>query len=189
MVNDVIRDWVEAHRWEVLGVLLGIVLIGSGVFFWKSGLNEPVQPEIVLSASTSAKMVVDVGGEVKSPGVYELPVGSRVEDALRAAEGLSEGADQNYIDKYLNRAAKLSDGQKLYVPRAGAEKTQDSMLKTQLNINLASQGELETLPGVGPVTAGKIIAGRPYQNVSELVEKKVVGQKLYDHIKEQISVW
>ena len=113
MVNDAIREWVEAHRWEVLGVLVGAALIGSGVFMTRTAEQPGVE---VLSATISAELVVDIGGEVVRPGVYKLPVGSRIEDALRVAEGLTVGADTNYIEKYLNRAAKVSDGQKLYIP-------------------------------------------------------------------------
>ena len=139
----------------------------------------------VLSATISAELVVDIGGEVVRPGVYKLPVGSRIEDALRVAEGLTVGADTNYIEKYLNRAAKVSDGQKLYIPSKSASSVQDN----RININSASQGELEGLPGIGPVTAGKIMAGRPYQNISELVGRKIVGTKVFEQIKDQISVW
>ena len=177
-----LKSWIEAHRWAVLGVLVGAALIGSGVFMTRTAEQPGVE---VLSATISAELVVDIGGEVVRPGVYKLPVGSRIEDALRVAEGLTVGADTNYIEKYLNRAAKVSDGQKLYIPSKSASSVQDN----RININSASQGELEALPGIGPVTAGKIIAGRPYQNVSELVEKKVVGEKLYDQIKDMVSVW
>ncbi|KKU67960.1 MAG: Competence protein ComEA helix-hairpin-helix repeat protein [Candidatus Amesbacteria bacterium GW2011_GWA1_47_20] len=177
-----LKSWIEAHRWAVLGVLVGAALIGSGVFMTRTAEQPGVE---VLSATISAELVVDIGGEVVRPGVYKLPVGSRIEDALRVAEGLTVGADTNYIEKYLNRAAKVSDGQKLYIPSKSASSVQDN----RININSASQGELEGLPGIGPVTAGKIMAGRPYQNVSDLVEKKIVGEKLYDQIKDMVSVW
>ena len=186
MVNDVIREWVEAHRWEVLGVLVGAALIGSGVFMTRTAEQPRVE---VLSATISAELVVDIGGEVVRPGVYKLPVGSRIEDALRVAEGLTVGADTDYINKYLNRAAKLSDGQKLYIPHKSEARSTKSETNSKISINSASQGELEGLPGIGPVTAGKIIAGRPYQNISELIEKRIVGQKLYDQIKDLVSTW
>ncbi len=182
MSENIIREWVEAHRWAVLLALVGVTLMGAGVFWWKSGSNEVAQPEILTSASESAKLVVDVSGEVVKPGVYQLPAGSRVEDVLQIAGGETENADTDYIEKYLNRAAKVDDGQKIYIPATGVQ-------NTRVNINSASQAELEGLPGVGSVTAGKIVAGRPYQNISELIEKKIVGQKVYDQIKDQISVW
>ena len=174
-----LRAWVEAHRWVVLGVLVGAALIGAGVF-WTKTQAEPAP--VVLSATVSAELVVDIGGEVARPGVYKLSTGARVEEALAAAGGITSDADINYIEKYLNRAMRLLDGQKIYIPRIDAE-------NAQLNINTANQSELEALPGIGPVTAGKIISNRPYQNISELLSKKIMGQKVYDQIKDQISVW
>ncbi len=194
LIEETIREWVEAHRWAVLLALVGVTLVGIGVFWTQT--QEEQAPVQVLSATATvaAELVVDISGEVVRPGVYKLPVGSRIEDALRASGGVTEGADTDYIEKYLNRAAKLSDGQKLYIPSRDAGKTQElkksfAQRAKTLNINSASSGELEGLPGIGPVTAGKIIAGRPYQNISELVEKKVVGQKVYDQIKDRISTW
>ncbi len=189
LIEETIREWVEAHRWAVLLALVGVTLVGIGVFWTQT--QEEQAPVQVLSATATvaAELVVDISGEVVRPGVYKLPVGSRIEDALRASGGVTEGADTDYIEKYLNRAAKLSDGQKLYIPSRDAGKTQELKNSKTLNINSASSGELEGLPGIGPVTAGKIIAGRPYQNISELVEKKVVGQKVYDQIKDRISTW
>ena len=177
-----LKGWVEAHRWAVLAALVGATLIGAGVFWTKTEEQAPVQ---VLSATASAELVVDIGGEVVRPGVYKLPAGSRVEDALRVAGGETAGADTNYIEMYLNRAAKVSDGQKLYVPR----KNEVSVQNNRININTASQGELEGLPEIGPARAKDIVAGRPYQNVSELVERKIVGTKVFDQIKDKISVW
>lgn len=184
LIEETIREWVEAHRWAVLLALVGVILIGTGVFWAKT--QEERLPVQVLAATASAELVVDVGGEVVRPGVYRLPMGSRVEDALRVAGGETEGADTDYIEKYLNRAARLSDGQKVYIPHKSEIRNTKS---ETININTASQGELEGLPGIGPDRAGKIIAGRHYQNISELVEKKIVGQKVYEQIKDLISVW
>ena len=174
----------------MLGVLVGTAVIGAGVFWMRTSEESRISVLSAVSVSSgSAELVVDIGGEVVRPGVYKLPIGSRIEDALRLAGGLTAGADTNYIEKYLNKAAKVSDGQKLYIPHAGAENAQRSTLNAQVNINSASQAELEGLPGVGPVTAGKIVTGRPYQSISELVGKKIVGAKAYEQIKDQISVW
>lgn len=189
MNESIIREWVEAHRWAVLLALTGMTLIGAGVFWWRSGSGELAQPEITMSATESAKLVVDVSGEVTKPGVYQLPMGSRVEDVLQVAGGETGDADTDYIEKYLNRAAKVSDGQKLYIPAKSVQESASSVQNNRININSASQAELEGLPGIGPVTAGKIVAGRPYQNISELVGRKIVGQKVYDQIKDQVSVW
>lgn len=195
-MQDWIKEWVEEHRREVLLALLGAILIGSGVFWMRSGGIE-TEMQIVGSqesgvGSQSGELVIDVSGEVARPGVYKLSSGARVEEALAAAGGIISGADTNYIEKYLNRAMRLLDGQKIYIPRIGAEDAQSTVSDTQkghVNINSASQAELEGLPEIGPKTAGKIISNRPYQNTSELLSKKIVGQQAYDQIKDLISVW
>ncbi|OGG17264.1 hypothetical protein A3D78_03150 [Candidatus Gottesmanbacteria bacterium RIFCSPHIGHO2_02_FULL_39_14] len=126
---------------------------------------------------------------------------------------MTEKADLDWMEKNLNRAAKLIDGGKIYIP----EKTQNfppqrdpasggTNIKTQnqnlnlksknilgvteglININTATQTELEALPGVGPVTAGKIIDGRPYQTLEELKTKKAVGNALFEKIKDKLTV-
>jgi competence protein ComEA len=130
---------------------------------------------------------------VVNPGVYELPGRSRVEDAIVAAGGLTSEADEERIALTLNRAANLVDGAKLYIPKTGESTAPVTSynLESQsplVHINFASQSELEALPGVGPVTAQKIIAGRPYQTLDELVSKKAVGQSLFEKIKPQLAL-
>lgn len=189
-MQDWIKEWVEEHRREVLLALLGAILIGSGVFWMKSGGIKETEVQIVGEEKLEIRdIVVDVSGEVVKPGVYKLSSGARVEEALAAAGGMTGDADTNYIEKYLNRAMRLLDGQKIYIPHVGAGNAQGSMRNAQLNINTASQRELEGLAGIGPVTAGKIISNRPYQDTSELLSKKIVGQKVYEQIKDLISVW
>ena len=189
-MQDWIKEWVEEHRREVLLALLGAVLIGSGVFWMKSGGMKETEVQIVRDEKLEIRdITVDVSGEVAKPGVYKLPVGSRIEDALRAAGGETEGADTNYIEKYLNRAMRLLDGQKIYIPKLNAENDESSAENNLVSINKGTQAELEGLPGIGSERAAKIVSNRPYQNISELLSKKIVGQKVYDQIKDQISVW
>jgi len=139
-------------------------------------------------------MFVDIEGAVRNPGVYSLPCDSRVEDAIQKAGGFAHNADIQAVSRGVNRAAKLSDGAKLYVPIIGER---DAVTGTtqevpgtyaQMNINTASQSELETLVDVGPVTAQKIIQNRPYLRLEELVEKKVMSQNLFEKLKEQLTL-
>ena len=105
----------------------------------------------------------------------------------------------DYVDKRVNRAARLADGQKIYVPSKDENlappdlqdnNTEIFGVDTKLiNINAASQSELETLWGIGPVTAQNIIEQRPYSSVEELLSKKIIKQNVYDKIKDQIAVW
>src|SRR5256885_5666175 len=128
------------------------------------------------SQQNQKMMMVDIEGSVIKPGVYELPLGSRVQDALIVAGGLAEGADRVTVAKSLNLASLVSDGAKIYIPSHGEQVivggTQDvAGAETKMvNINQASAEELDSLPGVGQTTAQKIIANRPYQTTEELVQ-------------------
>lgn len=203
-MQDKLRLWVESNRRVVFLALLGLLLIGGGIFWYRSGGGEVEGIQIIQEATKSAnqtvskKIKVDVEGAVETPGVYEVDVDTRVDEALRLAGGFSENADSNWIERSLNRAARLVDGQKIYIPRQGEEiKSQIPQLRQGfdgqanpniISINTGSQVELESLPGIGPVTAGKIISARPYSGIEELVQKKIVGQKVYGQIKDKIGL-
>lgn len=162
-------------------------------------------PDEASGSGQASTIVVDIAGAVVRPNVYTLPGGSRVEDAIAAGGGLSQDVDGDRLAKVINRAAKLSDGAKLYIPKLGDTQTSRNIVTgpgpvddetshnilTGLNpvsINAASQSELEALDGVGPATAKKIIAGRPYTSLEELVAKKVIGKALYDKIRGQLTL-
>lgn len=139
-------------------------------------------------------LFVDVSGEVKKPGVYELSQNARVRDALLAAGGVRDSADQEYVSRYINLSQILSDGLKIYIPKKQEALPGGSIPSTPLrasliNLNTASQEELESLPGVGKVTAEQIIQLRPYGSIDELLKKKAVTQKMFNKIKDRISVY
>lgn len=171
--------------------LVGIVLIIGGLV--ASGLNKPKVEYPKESIVSGIKQIsVDVSGAVVNPGVYQLEENSRVEDAVLSAGGLAENANGEYVSKYLNMALKLSDGMKIYIPMAGETYSGGSSVagvKTQVNINTGTQAELEALSGIGPVTASKIISGRPYSKIEDLLTLKIVSKKVFDQIKDSISVY
>jgi len=153
-----------------------------------------------LAGNTSAtKIKADIEGAVVKPGVYELNTDSRIQDLLVAGMGLSVTADRDWVAKNLNLAAKLADGAKVYIPSVGeitstasnqaGSASSGSVTSGSININSASSQELDSLPGVGPATAEKIINNRPYQSLDELVSKKAVGAKVFDSIKDKISLY
>ncbi|EKD53344.1 MAG: ComE operon protein 1 [uncultured bacterium] len=140
------------------------------------------------------KVVIDVEGAVMSPGVYELPAGSRIKDLLVTAGGYSEKADRGYCEKNLNLAQELKDGQKIYIPfitntptSAGyAEaKTESDMV----NLNTASLKELDTLWGVGPARAETIVKNRPYGSLDEVVSKGGMTKQIFDKNAGQLVVY
>lgn len=191
-------DKLERFKLPLALSLIGSVLIIGGVF--ASGLNQQ-NPKTFPKESLVAgqKMIsVDVSGAVKRAGVYQVKDGSRIEEAIEQAGGFSEDANQEYISKYLNMAQKISDGSKIYIPikgdpaPAGAGQTgQVSGVSAQVkvNINTGSQSELESLSGIGPATASKIISNRPYQDIGELISKKVVGKAVFEKIKDSLVLY
>lgn len=190
-----------------LPLSLGIL----GMIFFAYGLiglfasNKSASSDIVFEANSAnskpaeAKTIlVDIAGAVVKPGVYKLPDNSRIQDGLVAAGGLSANAGREYIAKNLNLATRLIDGSKVFIPILGEAVSGAEVLNASsegivvgalININSSSESQLDSLPGIGPVTAQKIITGRPYGSVDELLSKKIVGAKVFEQIKEKVSVY
>lgn len=205
-----VLPFVKEHFLALLIAFVGVVFLAYG--FASLYYERPVEEDITFSPKETASdqeektrktIVVDVSGAVKNPGVYSLPEKSRVQDAILEAGGLAATVDQQRVAQMLNLAAPLIDGAKLYIPVAGEQMTTSGAVSgnsfeatavagasTQLiNINTASHTELESLPGIGEVTAGKIIENRPYGTIEELLEKKAVGQATFEKIKDQVRVY
>lgn len=165
-------------------VSLFCITISLTLLFKSYQSAAPIEFSEATVAGVLSGITIDIEGAVNHPGVYELPLGARVEDAIVAAGGFSSDADEDAIGKTVNRAVKISDGAKLYIPKTG----QTTAVSGNISINASSQSELESLSGVGPATAKKIMGGRPYQTLEELVSKKAIGQALFDKIKDQLSL-
>lgn len=178
---------MEKFKLPIALFAVGFVLIIGGIFLNAPKTSkEKVYPKESLVQNRNIS--VDVSGAVKTPGVYQLKEGMRIADALSSAGGILEEANKEYISKYLNMAQKLADGTKIYIPFAGEEGPAAGGVGG-VNINTASQSDLEALPGVGPVTASKIISNRPYQTLEELFEKKSVSKAVFEKIKDSISLY
>lgn len=154
-------------------------------------------------ASAEAEVYVDVDGAVASPGVYRLQDGSRVSQAIDAAGGLTAEADVTG----LNRASKVTDGQKIYVPTVGEQQAALAAGGAEggtaaasgtgassglVNINTASAAELQTLSGIGPSMAQSIIDERTqngaFASVDDLMRVSGIGEKKLAKIKDCICV-
>ena len=151
-------------------------------------------------SSSAAEVYVDVDGAVVKPGVYRLKDGARVSQAIDAAGGLTAEADVTV----LNRASKITDGQKIYVPTVGEQQTAaagGSSASTTpgtgsssglVNINTGSAAELQTLSGIGPSMAQSIIDERTqngaFASVDDLMRVSGIGEKKLAKIKDCICV-
>lgn len=196
--------------------LLVAVAVVAGVFWYRAGLGSggvapagaappPTAPAAAMSGSTTTTaglVVVHVAGAVTHPGLYRLPAGSRVADAVDAAGGADGRAD---LDR-LNLAARLADGQRVAVPRHGeplpavadpgpgaTDATGGAVLPAEpIDLNTAGQAELEALPGVGPATARAILAERARRNgfrsVRDLLRVPGIGERRFAELRDRVRV-
>ncbi|MGZ6339309.1 MAG: helix-hairpin-helix domain-containing protein [Candidatus Limnocylindrales bacterium] len=150
------------------------------------------------TAATARSIVVEVVGGVARPGVYRLEDGARVSDAIAAAGGYGPRLDAARASS-LNLAARLEDGAQVRVPsrdEAAASGSTGSTVPSstpggQLDLNRATAAELDTLPGVGPATAAKIIAARqerPFGSVDELRQRGIVGAATFAKLRDLVAV-
>jgi len=160
-------------------------------------------PDAALVAGPG--LVVDVAGAVLRPGVYHLPAGSRVADAIAAAGGFGPRVDA-LATQALNLAAPLADGAQVRVPSrddaagrgaaspgtgSGAAPGGGAASGGPVDLNTATLAELDALPGIGPVTAGKIIASReerPFSAVDDLKTRKLVGTSVFAKLAGLVTV-
>ncbi len=187
----------------LLGVLTGFVLAGGLLYVMRAPAGTPI---VLEPAPTEKPIAVHVVGAVPRPGLYDFSEGARVQDAIDAAGGLLAEADPGSI----NLAALLEDGQQLNIPYAsGSEPAQGSgtgssfaqPLPTEaptagaqdlININTATLEELDSLPGIGPTTAQKIIdyrtANGPFAAIEDIMNVSGIGPATFQNIKDLITV-
>lgn len=171
-------------------------------------LNEQLSENLV-EESLEGRLVVHITGEVNETGILVLEEGSRIVDAIKAAGGETKEADLNEV----NLAYLLEDGQKIYIPNKKdkeqnkqnvyitsesgnnviiEENTKGKGVKPKVNINEATQNELETLPGIGPSIASRIIKYREekgnFQKIEDLQNVKGIGDAKFGNIKEYVTV-
>ena len=161
--------------------------------------------EIVTESEDTHEILVHISGQVKTEMVVTLPEGSRVKDAVDAAGGLKKEADLTNI----NLAYILEDGEKIYIPKKG-EEIEDSITSSKsvetsssitssvdsksskININKATQSELESIPGIGPSTALKIINYREengkFSSIEDIKNVSGIGEAKYSKMKDYITI-
>ena len=177
---------------------LSAIVVATSAFFVVRGTSQEIEvvaPELTMVESV-AQVTVDVAGAVVNPGVYSLPVNSRVIDAIKAAGDTVKGADVSDI----NLARIIKDGEQVYIypPQKGGSSIRLSPQRAKakvtgpISLNRASAKELESLDGIGPVLAARIVAYRkvngPFLTVEDLLKVSGIGTAKYGQFKEKLRV-
>ncbi len=206
-----LKEFIENKKNKIKIVAVPVLVIAAVLFFWlNSGSDEIKIDEGNSSAieedgvsqqevnSTQSHLYVDIGGEVMKPGVYEVSDGTRLFEVIDKAGGLTEDAD---IDR-INRAETVQDGQKIMIGRHGenpdenrdnysANNVTDSG-EGKVNINTADAAALQTIPGIGPSKADRIIEYREsegkFNEIDDIKNISGIGNKTFESIKEYITV-
>lgn len=169
-------------------------MISLGAWWWTSSTaatpaTPPPAPSLAAHPEPAARLTVHVAGEVTRPGVVRLDPGARVVDAIEAAGGATTAA----VLSGVNLAAEVVDGAQIIVPsrlpRAGSALSPDDGI---VAVNTATASDLETLPGVGPVLAGRIVAHReesgPFSAVEDLLDVAGIGETTLSRLRPLIRI-
>ena len=204
-------EWLRLKIAEAIGgkqpisknLLLLVGAIVATVVFLINGVTAGSGSKPAVSAALPsdqpivkpASIYVHVVGEVLSPGIYEIDSGSRLVDVIFAAGGFGKNADQASI----NLAREVTDGEQVVVFKVGAApqalgtiSSGSAAVSSQISLNKASQAELESLPGVGPALAGRMIDWRTanggFKKKEDLLNVSGIGDKLFAGIKNQVTL-
>ncbi|MFI9006517.1 ComEA family DNA-binding protein [Actinosynnema sp. NPDC053489] len=195
-LRHLVRRWLPEpalpHRRRILlaGVMAGVALVVALALWWQRPVPEspPALPVAEAAAVTRAEeqLIVNVVGLVPTPGLVTVPNGSRVADALQAAGGAAPGADLTA----LNLARKVTDGEQIAVGIPVPQPTEAAT--APLNLNTATKDQLDALPGVGPVTAQRIIDRRqkqgPFTSLNQLGEVEGIGDAKLAKLRDLVRL-
>ncbi|TME28697.1 MAG: ComEA family DNA-binding protein [Chloroflexi bacterium] len=178
----------------VVAAIAVVLVVATSLLLARAHASAPEEAPVVEEPTAPPRtpdpvVFVDVSGAVAHPGVYRLPAGARVLDALLAAGGMTGDADL----AALNKAAPLRDGMRIFVPRPGEAVPAGSVgsdAEQKIDINHATAAELEGLPGIGPSTAARIVrsrAARPFAKIDELQTRGLVTPRVFADIRDQVT--
>lgn len=181
----------------------GTIGVEGAVPFESGGRPLESGTDPAAGATSGRIVVVEIVGAVERPGVFRLSDGARVGDLVAAAGGYGPRVDTGRAGRELNLAAPLHDGDQVRVPArddaalpsprsaGGGSASGGAVPGAPIDLNDATETELDTLPGIGPVTAAKIVASReeqPFTAVADLRTRKLVGEKTFAQLKDLVTV-
>lgn len=180
-------------RYRVFLMLIGIVITGFTLFsIYQVSSQLKAAPIVIEQCSSNGKeaVTVDISGGVITPGLYEVPRNSLVYDVVEKSGGFSKEANLEVIEQSINLAAYVDEEMKIYIPikqqeSVGNDQTEKPMV---ININTASKTELMELPGIGESYAQRIIDGRPYAGIEDIMNVKGIGESTFNEIKDKITI-
>ena len=189
------QDYTYSQRRALIAVSLIAILFATFLFTNTRGravAQESAKPTLTMPA-VAKTILIHVAGKVKRPDVYPLLAGSRVSDAIKAAGGANKGVDLGDI----NLARVLIDGEQVYVgyvPKASSSssKSSKSRFTGVININRGTKAEFDSLTGIGPVIASRIINYRntngPFLALDDLLKVSGIGSKTLERIRPRLSL-
>ena len=197
-LDQVNNWWGDLHYSSLqkrgLAIIASLVVAITALFVVRGSSQEVIAAPAPLEIESISQqtLMVDVAGAVMNPGVYSLPLNARVVEAIKAAGGLKKGADTSDI----NQARILKDGEQIYVypytTSAGKSSRTSIRKNSPLLINRATTKEFESLDGIGPVLANRIVTYRksngPFTAIEDLLKVPGIGQSKFAQFKEKLRV-
>ena len=190
------QDYTYSQRRALIAISLVAVLFATFLFTNTRGravAQESPKPALTMPA-VAKTILIHVAGKVKRPDVYPLLAGSRVSDAIKAAGGAQKGVDLSDI----NLARVLVDGEQVYVgyvakvSSSSSSKSKKTKFTGVINVNRATKAEFDSLAGIGPVIASRIInyrsANGPFLALDDLLKVSGIGSKTLERIRPRLSL-
>ena len=189
------QDYTYSQRRALIAISLVAILFATFLFTNTRGravAQESAKPTLTMPA-VAKTILIHVAGKVKRPDVYPLLAGSRVSDAIKAAGGANKGVDLGDI----NLARVLIDGEQVYVgyvakASSSSSKSSKSRFTGVININRGTKAEFDSLTGIGPVIASRIINYRntngPFLALDDLLKVSGIGSKTLERIRPRLSL-
>lgn len=176
-------------------LLPALAALGFALFLLVASRGEAVEAPPIKIVENAAKktLFIHVAGEVKRPGVYPVIQGSRVVDAIKAAGGAKTGIELSQV----NLARVLVDGEQIYLSKESAVKSSSNRAKQKafngvVHINRATVSEFDSLDGIGPVIAKRIVKYRetngPFVDIADLQKVDGIGAKTFEKMKDRLSL-